>query len=381
MASEAASPAEPRDSQTCTLPDGRTIGFAEYGEPTGHPVVYLHGFPGSRLEASMTDRHARRHNVRILALDRPGYGLSTRVPDRTTMGYPDDVLAFAAAQDLPRFGILGTSGGGPYALACASKIPASRLTHVGILAGAGPWNPEVWKFIPKKSRFVRFFMLYWPWGLRTLLAGAASGLQWLAQTRWVTRYVDQRLAKDVQAEADAAAARKAERQAQAQQSTEKAPTAPVDMEASMVGGDYEEVGASVESLAVAAKTTATPEDEDEDDDFDPDAGLTIPERREKLYRELFTPFIQGPDHIIDDARLFCEPPGYTPEDITYNPVMFWHGDSDGNVPLEWAKPTIDRIPHSILKVYPGRTHFDVTAELDEIMSFYDPRMSPHADEQ
>ncbi|EPE05600.1 alpha beta hydrolase [Ophiostoma piceae UAMH 11346] len=379
--------AEPRDGQTCTLPDGRTIGFAEYGAPGGHPVLYFHGFPASRLEGSITDKQARRHNVRVLALDRPGYGLSTRVPERTTMDYPDDVLAFAASQNLPRFGILGTSGGGPYALACASKIPASRLTHVGILAGAGPWNQEVWKIIPKRSRIVGFFVRNWPWGLRAFIAGVAGGLQWLARTRPVTRWVDQWLERSVKEEAEKAAAAKAERQKARADTAEKA-SAPVDLEASMIGGDYEEVGAaSVESLSTTATSPpkpspgiAAPEADGEDeDDYDPDDGLTIPERREKLYRQLFTAFVQGPDHVIDDARLFCDDPGYKPEELTFNPIMFWHGDQDANVPLEWAKPTIDRIPHSILKVFHGRTHFSIAEDMDEIMSFYDPRMSPNAD--
>ena len=386
-------PAEPRDGQTCVLPDGRTIGFAEYGAPGGHPVLYFHGFPASRLEGCITDKQARRHNVRVLALDRPGYGLSTRVPGRTTMDYPDDVLAFAASQNLPRFGILGLSGGGPYALACASKIPASRLTHVGVLAGAGPWNPDVWRHIPKQSRIVGFFVRNWPWGLRVFIDTVASSLQWLARTRLVTRWVDQWLERTVKEEAEKTAAVKAERQKARADTTEKA-SAPVDLEASMVGGDYEEVSAaSVESLSTTATSPPKPrpgiaapealreadgEDEDEDD-YDPDAGLTIPERREKLYRLLFTAFAQGSDHVIDDARLLCNDPGYKPEALTFNPIMFWHGDQDANVPLAWAKPTIDRIPHSILRVYPGRTHVTIAQDMDEIMSFYDPRMSPNAD--
>jgi pimeloyl-ACP methyl ester carboxylesterase len=70
-------------SATLVLPDGRTLGYAEYGAPTGAPIFYMPGFPSSRIEGTGLDPKASRAGARIIALDRPVYGLSTRHPHRT----------------------------------------------------------------------------------------------------------------------------------------------------------------------------------------------------------------------------------------------------------------------------------------------------------
>jgi pimeloyl-ACP methyl ester carboxylesterase len=120
-----------------TLSDGRKLGFVEFGDLKGKPVFYFHGFPGSRLEAKLAERISRDSHVRFIGIDRPGFGLSEFKPDRRLMDWPDDVIELADALGIDRFSILGVSGGGPYAAACACKIP-DRLDAVGIICGMGP---------------------------------------------------------------------------------------------------------------------------------------------------------------------------------------------------------------------------------------------------
>jgi pimeloyl-ACP methyl ester carboxylesterase len=127
----------PSWNQQVRLSDGRALGFAEFGDPCGKPVFYFHGFPGSRLEAQVGAELASRHKARLIAMDRPGYGLSDFKPDRLIGEWPADVLEFADSLRLERFTVLGISGGGPYAAACALKIP-DRLISVGIVSGMGP---------------------------------------------------------------------------------------------------------------------------------------------------------------------------------------------------------------------------------------------------
>jgi pimeloyl-ACP methyl ester carboxylesterase len=69
-----------RIKQTFQLPDGRTIGFAEYGAEQGKPLFYFHGWPSSRVEFNgfKGDELARRLNLHIIAVDRPGFGLSSK---------------------------------------------------------------------------------------------------------------------------------------------------------------------------------------------------------------------------------------------------------------------------------------------------------------
>jgi pimeloyl-ACP methyl ester carboxylesterase len=126
-----------KGGETLRLEDGRLLGYAVYGDPEGWPIFYFHGFPGSRLEAQLADRVAARMRIRLIALDRPGFGLSDFKPRRTIFEWPDDVVKIADALGINRFATIGVSGGGPYAAACALRIP-QRLTAVAIVCGLGP---------------------------------------------------------------------------------------------------------------------------------------------------------------------------------------------------------------------------------------------------
>jgi len=119
------------------LPDGRHLAYAEYGDPRGLPVVYCHGFPGSRLEARLFAASARQGNLRVISADRNGLGESDHRPDRTILDWPDDVTALADALGMDRFHLIGISGGGPYALACAHRIP-DRLKGLALVCPLGP---------------------------------------------------------------------------------------------------------------------------------------------------------------------------------------------------------------------------------------------------
>ena len=155
----------PHDPRTLTLADGRTLGWAEYGAPDGRPVVYCHGFPGSRLEWGMIDplSRAAAHGLRVIAPDRPGTGSSSSQPPRTLLDWPADVGALLQELGIDRFALLGVSGGGPYAEACAFRF-GERVTSVAIVSGMGPATaPGVrdglaWS-IPGKPRLLRLGML------------------------------------------------------------------------------------------------------------------------------------------------------------------------------------------------------------------------------
>lgn len=115
----------------------------EVGDPAGHPVVYCHGTPTSRLDALGLDGAARRAGVRLIAPDRPGIGLSGPRPPWRVGDWPADAAALADALEVERFATLGWSGGGPYALACAWAL-RDRVPRVLVVAGSAPaqaWGP------------------------------------------------------------------------------------------------------------------------------------------------------------------------------------------------------------------------------------------------
>lgn len=109
-----------RSDRTLTMPDGRTVGFADYGGP-GTPVLWCHGGPGSRLEPEYFAALAAELGLRLVGIDRPGYGLSTPQPGRTIGAWPGDALAVADTLGLERFATVGISTGGAYALALAAR--------------------------------------------------------------------------------------------------------------------------------------------------------------------------------------------------------------------------------------------------------------------
>jgi pimeloyl-ACP methyl ester carboxylesterase len=150
-----------KSSAIHTLPDGRKLGYAQVGSPTGKPVFYLHGTPGSCVEAIAFDEMGKKSGARVIATDRPGYGLSSPHPGRTILDHAKDVEHLAEFLKMKSYGVLvctddtpypgtvvlvlanlhcgqGISGGGPYALACAASIPPNKLKTVSVVCGLGP---------------------------------------------------------------------------------------------------------------------------------------------------------------------------------------------------------------------------------------------------
>lgn len=128
------------DSAECLrLGDGRRLCYQLFGHREGTPVYFFHGFPGSRLQAALVERQAAAANVCLVAFDRPGFGLSDPDPARTLSSSVGDVAALAHRLGHPRFGVIGVSCGGAYALACAHDL-SERVCHVGLLAGMGPMD-------------------------------------------------------------------------------------------------------------------------------------------------------------------------------------------------------------------------------------------------
>lgn len=120
-----------------TLPHGRRLCYATWGDPHGTPCFLFHGWPGSRLMGSVLDDLCRQRGVRLIAPDRPGFGRSDLQPGRTLCDWPVDVASLADALGIGRFGVVGISNGGPYALACGALLP-ERLTGLAVVSGMGP---------------------------------------------------------------------------------------------------------------------------------------------------------------------------------------------------------------------------------------------------
>jgi pimeloyl-ACP methyl ester carboxylesterase len=95
--------------------------------------------PGSRLEHPPALSGPVPGRVRLIVPDRPGYGRSDFQPGRTLLHWPQDVAQLADALGLSRFAVVGVSGGGPHAAACAYALP-HRLTGVALVSSLAPVN-------------------------------------------------------------------------------------------------------------------------------------------------------------------------------------------------------------------------------------------------
>ncbi len=131
--------ATPKADRTIRLRDRRQLAYSEWGDLAGRPVFLLHGTPASRL-ICLDEDATEKAGVRLLTVDRPGYGRSDPRAGRTVLGWVDDLIELADRLALPPCPVIGWSGGGPYALALGFRLPG-RITAIGLAAAAGPVDP------------------------------------------------------------------------------------------------------------------------------------------------------------------------------------------------------------------------------------------------
>jgi pimeloyl-ACP methyl ester carboxylesterase len=117
------------------LGGGRVLGYDDVGDPQGRPVVYLHGTPDARTARHPDDSLAARLGVRLLAVDRPGFGETSPHPDRYRLGR--DLVALLDHLDLAAATLLGWSSGALAALAAAPALHG-RCRRMVLVGGLPP---------------------------------------------------------------------------------------------------------------------------------------------------------------------------------------------------------------------------------------------------
>ena len=128
----------PTDDRLLELDDGRTVGYATWGDPEGTPVFIGHGTPGSRLDRypGLDDPEwVRERRVRFIGVDRPGYGYSDPWLEASLLDCAGDFVRVADDLGLERFRALGASGGAPYVIALGALAP-ERVVRIAVVSGA-----------------------------------------------------------------------------------------------------------------------------------------------------------------------------------------------------------------------------------------------------
>lgn len=150
--------------------DDRQLAYIRSPRPGSRHVLFLHGTPGSRLFRPPDPMLPAGLDIDLVTVDRPGYGRSTRLPHRTLLDWPADAAALADHLGWGRFRVMGISGGGPFALACAHRLP-ERVSAVTLISSVAPHWPGALRGMLRTTR----------WGFQ--LANAAPWLLYLAARR------------------------------------------------------------------------------------------------------------------------------------------------------------------------------------------------------
>lgn len=280
---------------------GVTVGGMDCGDRDGYPVLAFHGAPGSHVEGvAFADAPAAEVGVRLIAIDRPGMGMSELAPREQVVDFADTVAAIADRFHLDRFGVLGASAGGPYALASAYRLP-DRVSKAIAVSSVAPYDDQAAK---KGADGVK----------------PAAGLLILRRFPWLARPLSARMAQVV-----------------------RKPRG---------------VDALIKKMAPADRARI------KDD----------PRLRNQLAENINTAFESGSRGVARDFQLlFAQPWGFDPADITV-PVEIWHGDGDGNVPVQDGRRLADAIPDSKYQEVPGAGHLLFVDHAHTILrSFRDDR--------
>jgi pimeloyl-ACP methyl ester carboxylesterase len=158
-----------------TLAGGRVVGWATYGDPDGRPVVCVHGSPDSRVIWQLFDDVARTHGLRLVAIDRPGFGISDPQPGRRVLDWPGDAAAVADVLGLERFPVVAISGGALFGAATAWSMP-DCVTGLGLFSVIGPLDhPGATDGTNRPVRATYWMAAHAPWAIRPFAAALARG--------------------------------------------------------------------------------------------------------------------------------------------------------------------------------------------------------------
>ena len=138
------------------LKDGRSLGYAEYGDLQGKAVFHFNGSGSSRLERPADETILLDLGIRLITTDRPGHGLSDPQTGRHLLDWPEDIRQLADHLGICKFYVEGHSAGGPHTLACAYQLPERVLAGAIISGVAPPERPHPYQGLPIPNRLLLF---------------------------------------------------------------------------------------------------------------------------------------------------------------------------------------------------------------------------------
>lgn len=283
----------PEQVQYLTLRDGRTMSYAQYGDPKGKPVVWVHSARGSRLELPCETDDLIRRGLRLIIPDRSGYGFSDATTDRMANIVTSDIAELADHLCIDQFALLGFSIGGFYALHCAALMP-DRVESLSLISALGT-SEIINGTTPLKGMF-------------RMVIGLADYAPRLA--KHLLDLMSRDLIKDPEKHLEGFIIK----------------TSPAD--------------ATVFASAI---------------------------HRTRYIRSLWESCREGSQGYVLDLQGVARSPDIDLSALAM-PVSIWHGDQDGHVPVAQARILAERLPLSRINILPGRGHFFIYEEWEEVMN-------------
>lgn len=216
---------------------------------------------------------------------------------------------------IERFAIMGLSGGGPFAVACAYALPREMLTSVGLFASGPPWAAGA-HHMSLTRRVSSWMASYWPGGLGAAFRLFVSSLRSFENWPPGARRVDSLLDK------------------------------------------LDEKSKEDKKSSGGGAVTPTPMTDEE----------KLTRRKGIMDLVVNEPFAQGTDAAVLEAKLLsAQDWGFRLEDVEYGPVRIWHGAKDKNAPIATIRYLADRLPDSILCEFESDTHYTMFSHLDQAL--------------
>ena len=158
------------------LEDNRKLGFAEYGNPKGFPIIYFHGSQSSRLEMHYDMSFAKENDLRIITIDRPGHGISDFNPQGSILGFAKDVKQLTKYLKIDRFSVAGMSAGSPFALGLSYLFP-DNIYKTSIISGFAPYSKDSRKYLSNEVKTMLQLAKSVPFLLKALLKVQTKQIQ------------------------------------------------------------------------------------------------------------------------------------------------------------------------------------------------------------
>jgi pimeloyl-ACP methyl ester carboxylesterase len=302
--------------------DGRRLAYETSGDPVGAPVFLLHGTPGSRQGPQPRALELGLMGIRLVTYDRPGYGDSDRHEGRSVADVAGDVGAIADALGIDRFAVVGRSGGGPHALACAARLP-DRVTGAAALVGLAPRSAEG---------------LDWFAGMAdsNIREHRAAWRAWNPDAAGVAADLTSRLSRNT--------------------------ATLINRAPDFLQSDLESQVPDVDRRILA----------------DPAIRRVLVENFRKAATSeknlMSQPGVTGQVLAgwLDDALAFSRDWGFEPDQIDV-PVLLWHGEKDVFSPVSHSRWLARHIPGSTLVIEPGSAHFGALLVLPSVLRWLRPR--------